>query len=285
MRLCRFDDDRLGLVDDETVYDVTVVLNALPRHRWPLPIGDDLIRHLDRLRPAIAEAARDARAQPLESVSLRSPVANPSKIVAAPVNYQRHLDEATADRGLHQGNVIRPIQNVGLFLKAVSSLAGGGDEIALRFPDRRTDHEIELAVVIGREADRVSRESALGYVAGYSIGLDLSVRGPEERSMRKSVDGYSVLGPVIVTADELKDPGGLDMSLSIDGETRQRSNTRHMIYDVPQLIALASSFYTLHPGDIIMTGTPEGVGPIVPGNRLVAEIEAIGRLAFELAAG
>ena len=103
--------------------------------------------------------------------------------------------------------------------------------------------------------------------------------------MRKSVDGYSVLGPVIVTADELKDPGGLDMSLSIDGETRQRSNTRHMIYDVPQLIALASSFYTLHPGDIIMTGTPEGVGPIVPGNRLVAEIEAIGRLAFELAAG
>lgn len=284
MRLCRFDDDRLGLVKGDTVHDVTVVLNALPRHRWPLPLGDDLVRNLDRLRPAIEEASINARTCALDSVTLRSPVANPSKVIGAPVNYQKHMDEARADSNLHHGNVIRSISDLGLFLKAVSSLAGVGDTIALRFPERRTDHEVELAVVIGRTADRVPADAAMGYVAGYSVGLDLSVRGPEDRSLRKSVDGYTVIGPTLVTADEVPDPGALDLRLSVDGELRQHSNTRHLIYDVPRLIAFASSFYTLHPGDIILTGTPEGVGPIVPGNRLSAEIASIGSLSLEFTA-
>jgi 2,4-didehydro-3-deoxy-L-rhamnonate hydrolase len=280
MRLCRFDDDRLGLVNGDAVRDVTVVLNALPRYRWPLPIGDDLIRNLDRLRPAIEQAAVDAAPRPLASVTLRSPVANPSKIIGAPVNYVKHRDEAQADSELHQGNVIRSIRHHGLFLKSVSSLKGVGETIALRFPDRRTDHEVELAVVIARLADRVSSDAALSYVAGYSIGLDLTLRGPEDRSLRKSIDGYTVLGPTLVTADEIRDPGSLEIKLSVNGELRQHSSTRHLIYDVPRLIAFASSFYVLYPGDVILTGTPEGVGTIAAGDRVEAEVESIGTFAL-----
>ena len=98
--------------------------------------------------------------------------------------------------------------------------------------------------------------------------------------MRKSIDGYSIIGPALVTADEVTNPGDLDLELSIDGELRQRSNTRHMTFDVPKLIALASSFYTLYPGDIIMTGTPAGVGPVVAGSRLEARIESLGSISL-----
>jgi 2-keto-4-pentenoate hydratase/2-oxohepta-3-ene-1,7-dioic acid hydratase in catechol pathway len=135
-----------------------------------------------------------------------------------------------------------------------------------------------IGVVIGKKASRVSRERALDYVAGYAIALDMTVRGTEERSMRKSIDSYSVLGPWLVTADEIPDPGALDLELRINGEVRQSSNTRNLIFDVPKLIELASSFYTLHPGDIIMTGTPDGVGRVAPGDRIEARIEMIGSM-------
>jgi 2-keto-4-pentenoate hydratase/2-oxohepta-3-ene-1,7-dioic acid hydratase in catechol pathway len=96
--------------------------------------------------------------------------------------------------------------------------------------------------------------------------------------MRKSVDSYSVLGPWLVTADEIPNPGELDIEIRVNGEVRQSSNTRNLIFDVPKLIELASSFYTLHPGDIIMTGTPDGVGPVAPGDRLEARIQSIGSM-------
>ena len=150
---------------------------------------------------------------------------------------------------------------MGLFLKATSSVIGPSEAIMIRHPDRRTDHEIELAVVIGKKADRVECAPAFDYVAGYCIGLDITVRGPEERSLRKSIDTYTVLGPWLVTADELDDPSQLSLKLSVNGQVRQNANTRDLIIDVPGLIAFATRFYTLMPGDVLLTGTPEGGRP------------------------
>ncbi|ADZ72786.1 2-hydroxyhepta-2,4-diene-1,7-dioate isomerase (plasmid) [Polymorphum gilvum SL003B-26A1] len=116
------------------------------------------------------------------------------------------------------------------------------------------------------------------HVAGYTIGLDMTVRGAEERSMRKSIDSYSVLGPWLVTADEIPDPSQLDFELKIDGITRQKANTRDLVLSVPELIEMASRFYTLEVGDVIFTGTPEGVGQVVPGNTMHAWIDRIGSM-------
>ena len=145
----------------------------------------------------------------------------------------------------------------------------------IRHPDRRTDHEIELAVVIGKKADRVERHQAFEYLARHCIGLDITVRGPEERSLRKSVDTYTVLGPWLVTADELADPSQLSLKLSVNGQARQRRTLTDLIIDVPGLIAFASRFYTLMPGDVLLTGTPEGVGPIKLGDVIRSEISRI----------
>lgn len=276
MRLCRFNDRRLGLVQSEQVFDVTLVLDRLPAQRYPFPTHDLLIARLDELRPAIEDAARTAKPIPIREVRLDSPIANPGKVVAAPVNYQKHLDEARADPGIHHQNQIAEIQKVGLFLKATSSIAGPSSAVAIRHPERRTDHEIELAAVIGKTADRVTREEALQYIAGYCIGLDMTIRGPEERSLRKSIDSFTVLGPWMVTADEISDPGSLDLVLSVNGDVKQRANTRDLVIGIADLIVFASSFYTLHPGDILLTGTPDGVGPVQPGDIIRADISSIG---------
>jgi 2-keto-4-pentenoate hydratase/2-oxohepta-3-ene-1,7-dioic acid hydratase in catechol pathway len=284
MRICRYDDERVGLVLGDQVFDATAALDALPAQRWPLPLGDQLVAELAMLRPRLELAARGAKAKSVTAVRLLSPVANPTKIIGAPVNYAKHMDEVLTDRQLHHGADAKPIETIGLFLKATSSLVGPGEGVALRMTDRRNDHEVELAVIVGKRADRVSRDTALSYVAGYCIGLDMTVRGKEERSLRKSIDSYTVLGPWLVTADEVQNPGDLDLAISINGELRQSSNTRHLIFDVPRLIEYASCFYTLHPGDIIMTGTPEGVSPVLPGDRMDAQIEEIGSMTVQVRA-
>jgi 2-keto-4-pentenoate hydratase/2-oxohepta-3-ene-1,7-dioic acid hydratase in catechol pathway len=280
MRLCRFGDGRLGLVEDATVRDVTTALDLLPTARYPFPRHDALIAHLDAVKARVAALAGDAPSLPLEGLRLLSPVANPGKIVAAPVNYQKHLDEVKGDAALHQNTPshTQTIHNTGVFLKAASALVGPGEGIEIRRADRRTDHEVELAFVIGRTASRVSRADALSYVAGYCVGLDITTRGPEDRSFRKSSDSYAVLGPWLVTADEIPDPGTLDLELAVNGERRQRSNTRNMILGVAELVEMASSMYTLYPGDVFFTGTPEGVSPIDPGDRIVATIQSVGTL-------
>jgi 2,4-didehydro-3-deoxy-L-rhamnonate hydrolase len=285
MRLCRFGDNRLGLVRSDAVADVTAVLEALPAHRYPLPRHDPLIAHLAELTAGIAAAAERAKSIPLAGLGLFSPIANPGKIVAAPVNYKKHLEEARADAAIHHQKQVEEIQKIGLFLKAPSSVVGPSEGIAVRHADRRTDHEIELAVVIGKRADRVAKERAFDHVAGYCIGFDITVRGPEERSLRKSIDGYTVLGPWFVTADEVSDPAALDLELKVNGETRQRANTRDLIIPIPKLIAFASSFYTLMPGDVLLTGTPEGVGPIAPGDVLDASISGIGAMQVRVRSG
>lgn len=286
MRLCRFADRRLGLVEGSGLKDVTEALDALPSCRYPFPPGDLFITHLDRVLERVKALGANAPTLPLAEVKLQSPVANPGKIIAAPVNYQKHLDEVKSDKQLHQNTQAHTItiQQAGLFLKATSSLVGPGEGIALRHLDRRNDHEVELAVVIGQRANNVPRQDALRYVAGYSIGLDITIRGTEDRSFRKSPDSYTVLGPWLVTADEIPEPGILDLGISVNGEVRQKSNTRNMILGVAELIELASSFYTLYPGDIISTGTPEGVSPIVPGDIIVATVEKIGAMQIAVRA-
>lgn len=282
MRLCRFAADKLGLIEGDRVKDVSAALDALPAARYPLPHYDLLIAQLPDLRGPIAAAAAGAKSMPLSECALLSPIANPGKIVAAPVNYKKHLEEARADPAIHHQNQVAEIQRVGLFLKATSAVVGPSEGIAIRHRDRRTDHEIELAAVIGRPADRVSRAQALDHVAGYCIGLDITVRGPEERSLRKSIDSYAVLGPALVTSDEITDPAALDLKLTVNGELRQQANTRDLIIDIADLIVFASSFYTLTPGDVLLTGTPEGVGPIKPGDLIEASIADIGAMQVKV---
>lgn len=280
MKLCRFNDDRLGLVAGGNVHDLTSALDVIPAMRWPVPYGDALIAHLDAVMARAAALLADAPVLPLASVLLRSPVANPSKIIGAPVNYQAH--KAEIDEAIGHGHTIKPISEWGLFLKANTSLIGPSEGVALRFVDQRNDHEVELAVVIGREGSNIPYAEALSYVAGYTIGLDMTLRGPQFQSFRKSIDTYSVLGPWLVTADDLPDPSDLELRISVNGAQRQSSRTSMLIYDVPRLIEYASSFYTLYPGDIIMTGTPDGVGPVGAGDVMEACIEGIGTMRVDV---
>jgi len=284
MKLCRFDSDRLGVVQGGEVLDVTPALSDIPMQRWPLKPGDPLIAGLDRVLAAAKALLPHAPRKPISSVRLLAPVANPSKIIGAPINYRDHVEESKRDQGIAHGREIKTIGDWGLFLKANSSLIGFGEEIRLRFPDRRNDHEVELAVIIGRQCDRVAKDRALEYVCAYSIGLDMTVRGPEFQCFRKSVDTYAVLGPWMVTADEIADPNALDLSIRVNGETKQSSNTRYLVYDVQRLIEFASSVYTLYPGDVIMTGTPAGVSPVKPGDVLHASIQGVGEGEVRIAA-
>ncbi len=282
MRLCRFDDNRLGVVRGAakalTVHDVTTILDALPSWRYPLPDHDPLIAALPGLRDRIEALADAAPGIPVGNVRLLPPVASPRKIVAAPVSYRLHHEEALADQTIHHGTNIIPIDKAGLFLKAPSSLIGASEPVVIRFPEARNDHEIELVAIIGTRADRVSRDQALSRVAGYAVGLDMTVRGTQERSMRKSCDSYTVLGPWLVTADEIPDPSALEMHLTVNGETRQKTSTANLLRDVAALIEKASAFYTLMPGDLLFTGTPEGVAPVVSGDVMMAWIAGIGEM-------
>jgi 2-keto-4-pentenoate hydratase/2-oxohepta-3-ene-1,7-dioic acid hydratase in catechol pathway len=278
MKICRYDDDRLGIVQDGEVLDVTKALEAIPGQRWPLAQGDPLILNFKQVLAAAKKLAPKAKRKKLASVKLLSPVANPGKIIAAPINYNDHIAESIKDPGIAHGrtNIQKGIGDWGLFLKAGSSLIGFGEEIRLRWPERRNDHEVELALVIGKKGNKIPRDKALEHVCAYAIGLDMTVRGPELQCFRKSIDTYSVLGPWLVTADEVGDPNHLDLSITVNGETRQSSNTRFLVYDVERLIEFGSSMYTLHPGDVIMTGTPAGVSPVKPGDTLHAYVEGVG---------
>jgi 2-keto-4-pentenoate hydratase/2-oxohepta-3-ene-1,7-dioic acid hydratase in catechol pathway len=278
VKLCRFDDNKLGIVEGDQVLDVTKALSAIPEQRWPLAQGDPLILNFKRVLALAKKLAPKAKKKPLAKVKLLSPVANPGKIVAAPINYSEHIAESIKDPGIAHGrtNIQKGIGDWGLFLKAGSSLIGFGEEIRLRWPERRNDHEVELALVIGKRGNRIPKEKALEYVCAYSIGLDMTVRGPELQCFRKSIDTYSVLGPWLVTADEIADPNNLDLSITVNGEVRQNSNTKYLVYNVQRLIEFGSAMYTLHPGDVIMTGTPAGVSPVRPGDVLNAYVQGVG---------
>src|SRR3984893_18541738 len=280
MKLCRYDDNRFGLVRGRNAHDGSGILDALPPPRYPGPRGPQLLAHLGALRDGMERLADGAVPRLIEQVRFLSPVANPSKIIGTPVNYVAHVEEARRDPqiSVFHGDKPRTIEEQGLFLKASSSLVGPSEGVTVRFPARRTDHEAELGVVIGRKTGLISEADAPSVVAGYAIALDMVVRGKEDRSFRKSPDTYAVLGPWLVTADELGDPGALDFSLTVNGEVRQAANTREMIVGVARQISWASSVYTLYPGDIIMSGTCQGVAPVQPGDVMRLKFDRIGEM-------
>lgn len=284
MKIALYDDGRLGLIQGERVHDVSAALAVLPpvQQPWMAQSGDPLITHLDLLRPAIARALPGSRSKPIAQARFLSPVQRPGKIIGVPVNYHAHVAEAEGDVATFSERFRGSIEQQGFFLKATSALVGPGEGITLRFPDRRNDHEMELGVVIGRRVSNIPANEALSAIAGYALALDMVVRGPEDRSLRKSGDSYAVLGPWLVTADDIADPETLDFKLSVNGVVRQVSNTANMIMKLADQIAFASRFYTLDPGDILMTGTCEGVGPVLPGDEITCQIDQIGAMSVRL---
>ncbi|MGE0651888.1 MAG: fumarylacetoacetate hydrolase family protein [Alphaproteobacteria bacterium] len=277
MKICRYESNRVGIVQGEDVYDVTDLQNEIINAQHVDDWSDDAVAALPEFLERAPQVLPGCRTRPLRDVKLLSPVKRPGKLVAAPTNYGAHIAEmraAFANSNMHR----QDIGEAGMFLKASSSMVGASEGIRLRFPHRRNDHEVELAIIIGKKANMVPAEKALEYVAGYCIGLDITLRGAEERSFRKSIDSYSVLGPWMVTADEIPNPNELALRISVNGELRQNANTNDMIFPIERLIEFSSQFYTLFPGDVIFTGTPEGVSPIKAGDTLVAEIEKIGRM-------
>jgi len=210
---------------------------------------------------------------PLDQVELLAPC-QPSKILAVGRNYAAHAAE-------HDAPV--PEEPL-LFLKPPSSVIGVG--VAIVYPghlSRRVDHEAELAVVIGRRARSVPRDEALAYVLGYTCANDVTARDLQRRdgqwARAKGFDTFCPLGPWIETDLDIRD---LSIGCRVNGELRQQGRTRDMIFAVPDLIAYASAVMTLERGDVLLTGTPAGVGPLQPGDRVSVEIEGIGLLWNEV---
>jgi len=262
-------------VRGDRVLDVTTVLGDLPQCRWPAPQGDALVASLAGLRPRIEAACASAAVLDLESVSLLSPVARPARVIAVRTNYC--ADEPSSSSG---STAAAP----DLFLKSATSISGPSAGVELRLPGRRTDHEIELAVVIGRRADRLAASDALESVAGYCIGVDFTLRGEEDRGLRKSLDGHTMLGPWLTTPDDAGDIGDLRISLAVNGTQRQVGRTAGMMHGVAEIIACASRYFPLLPGDVILTGTPAGAGPVAAGDVLHCAIQNLGEMSFAIRA-
>jgi 2-keto-4-pentenoate hydratase/2-oxohepta-3-ene-1,7-dioic acid hydratase in catechol pathway len=276
MKLIRFNGGRIGIVENDRVVDVTEAAGIDPA-AWP-PTGIcRVIRDFEQLRPVFAAQAGRGASVPLASVKLETPVPWPNKLMAYPVNYHDHAKEM-ASRGLAN------IQ--GYFLKSNSSLSGPADPIELpALPGREIHHECEIALVIGKEGRQIPKERALEHVFGFACLLDMTVRGKEERVFRKSYDTFTPVGPWIVTADEVPDPGNMNMKLWVNDELRQQANTRDLIVDMPSMVSIASSASTLYPGDLIATGTPAGVGPVRDGDVVTIEVEHVGRMAIRVVQG
>ena len=282
MKLCRFDEDRLGVVVGNMVHDVTAAQDEIRKSARYDMKGDAVIAALPTWRPRIEEMAKTVAGKPLSSVKLLSPIARPSKTMAAPTNYKKHIEEMRSRTDLPKDATRMPpnIEKAGIFLKSNSSIVGPSEGIPLRFLDRTNEHEIELVAVIGKQGTNIPKDKAKEYIAGYTLGLDMTCRGGEDRSFRKSIDGYSVLGPWFVTADEIANPDDVTVTLTVNGVLRQTADTKDLIYDIGRLIEFASSFYTLYPGDVYYTGTPQGVSPVKPGDVLRGKCDQVGE--FEI---
>ena len=274
MNICRFDDNRTGIVRGQTVHDLTRFIGASD--------AEPVLVALEKVKSVSERDLAAMPTLPLASVKLLSPIRRPGKILAAPDNYRAHSAEMQADTGASFGRVPTSLDKAGLFLKAPSSLVGSSAGVTRRFPERRTDYEVELVAIIGQAASDIAPERALDIVAGYAIGLDITVRGTEDRSFRKSLDTYTVVGPWMTGAEDIPDPQALTMSLRVNGERKQHTLLDDMITDVRGLIAYVSTFGTLLPGDMIFTGTPSGVGPIKGGDVLLAEIDGIGSMQVDV---
>lgn len=230
---------------------------------------------------AAREVLREPAAEwiPLRDVQLLSPVLKPGKILCVGLNYRDHAEEAHME--------IPKVPTI--FLKLPSAVTGPDAEIVLPRISTQPDYEAELAAVIGRGGRNIRAEDWERHVLGYTILNDVSARDVQlatsQWTLGKSFDSFAPIGPAIVTTDEIRDPHALDIQLAIGGEVLQHSNTRHLIFRLPDLIAYISSMVALEPGDVISTGTPAGVGLgrkpprwLQPGEEIVITIEGIGEL-------
>ncbi len=277
MKLARFTAAgrvRLGKVVGEKVIDLSAVTQGC---------GDSmraLLENLDALRPAII--AVDGPVFALAEVTLEAPISDPSKFLAIGMNYQAHADEAFKGGGI-------PLPTSQLwFNKQVSCITGPHADIDIpkAGPDQ-VDYEAELGVVIGKRCRHVSREAARSVIAGYLICNDVTARDWQFRSptytLGKSFDTHGPIGPWITTDDEVADPHALTLSLTLNGEERQRSSTGDMIYDIYDQIAYLTQVMTLEPGDVLATGTPAGVGIganrfMKPGDAVRVTVEGLGAI-------
>jgi len=285
VRLAILDGLRLGVVCETTVIDVTAAL-PWPHDPDPLTAGwwRRLCRDLDLVRPALAAAARDPAAPRVEvgAARLLAPAVNPSKIVAAASNYQEHVAEMHEVQGRTLGRVESWMMEFDVFLKAPSSIAGPRDDIVLPADqrDREIHHEAELVAIVGKGGKDIAPGDALSRIAGYTIGLDITVRSKADRSRRKSYDTFSPLGPWLVTSDEAGDPADMDIELERNDVLKQKVSTRDMLVPVQDIVAYASRVMTLLPGDVLFTGAPPGVGPIEPGDTLRVRISRLGEMGL-----
>ncbi|MET3289206.1 UNVERIFIED_CONTAM: acylpyruvate hydrolase [Brevibacillus sp. OAP136] len=191
---------------------------------------------------------------PISEVRLEAPVQNPSKIICVGHNYREHI--------LEMGRDLPPFPVV--FAKFSNTIIGPEDDIPYYPISEQLDYEAEFAFVIGKRARNVTQEKALEYVTGYTIANDVTYRDIQRRTIQwlqgKTVEGSAPMGPWLVSADEIGDPAGLEVVLTVNGEERQRSNTANLVFTVPYLVEFLSGLMTLEPGDIVLTGTPGGVG-------------------------
>jgi len=239
---------------------------------------------LDRLQAAVQRGGASPR--PESELQLAPCVPHPGKIIAVGLNYRRHAQETGA------AIPETPI----LFSKFNNTLAANCQSVKLPSVATQYDYEVELGVVIGRRASMVSVEQALENVLGYCTANDLSARDLQMRTSQwllgKSLDGFCPIGPYLVTRDEVSDPQKLELKTWVNGDLRQNSNTADMIFSVAEVVSYASRYMTLEPGDLIITGTPEGVilgmkEPRVwlkPGDEVVVEVQGLGRLVTPLVA-
>ncbi len=288
---------RLGVMSGDLVVDVAWLGEAfgvdLPDTMLGLidlgPVGPDrlrdLLRECDERFPA-------GTALPLGNVKLLAPIPRPRKnIFGIGLNYVEHVAESAKSLDTSKELPKQPV----IFSKPPTTVIGPGDAIEHNARiTQQLDWEVELAVVIGTTARRVTEKDALGHVFGYSVMIDVSARDNRRAGQwifSKGQDTYAPFGPCIVTADEISDPHDLDLWLTVNGVEKQRSNTRFMLFNVPTLIADISSGITLEPGDIIATGTPDGVGAgrtpqewMWPGDVVEATVQGIGTIRHPVVA-
>jgi 2-keto-4-pentenoate hydratase/2-oxohepta-3-ene-1,7-dioic acid hydratase in catechol pathway len=288
---------RLGVIDGDLVVDVEKI-----GAKAGLSLPASMLEFID-LGPSAILSLRDTLKEfsgrfpartgvPLVNVKLLAPIPRPRKnIFGIGLNYVEHVEESSRTLDTAKDLPKQPV----IFSKPPTSVIGPDEAIAHnRKITQQLDWEVELAVIMGRVARRVSEADALSYVFGYSVMIDISARDNRRAGQwiySKGQDTFAPFGPCIVTADEIADPHALDLWLTVNGEIKQKSNTRHMLFKIPVLIADISAAITLEPGDIIATGTPEGVGAgrtpqewLWPGDVIEAGVETIGRIRHPVVA-
>lgn len=288
---------RIGFLIDEKVFDVQHSYQRFLQSR-----EEDLVKSIETFLPAdpndfflmgmdtieraqrafdymVNDLAEEDLSIARDQVNLGTPIPNPRKVICIGQNYADHVAEMKSSLPDH------PV----LFAKFSNALIGPEDDIQKSPLTNQLDYEVELVIVIGKEASEINKEDAFDYIAGYTVGNDTSARDLQKRTPQwlqgKSHDNSTPIGPYIVTADEISDPENLGIRAFVNGEKRQESTTKELIFTIPTLIEFISSLITLQPGDIIFTGTPHGVGAgmnppqfLNPGDVVTLEIDGIGKL-------